>query len=705
MAMVPRKLQSHFFSASDDSTMTKQIRATHAPVDDERIDVRPLLNVVQHIFNSAASIIPGIVQGKPAKLDGLMDSFQQSELTDMLDITSHTINKVSCEISCKCLSGGDAHATTMGILSMLSRYSWEAKVVIALAAFATNFGKFWLLAQVHATNPLARSVAMLKHIHETLEQVNELGPKFEAISHLLKAMLDVTNYIMQFHELPSQYIDPEAPETLAASNLIPSAVYWTIRSIIACATQILGIIGLGQGFMSSTIETWELSSLAHKLSNINSHLLKQLDLCRQHLDDNKQREAFETLQILFQTSHPDNMKILKALIYNKDDMLPLFDGSTKQRVSIEVLRKKIVLLYITDLHHISDQEIMIFEQMYQESRQESSRFESQYELVWIPIVDKGTPWTEEKQNKFVKLQSMMTWYSLYDPSMLEPATIRYIKEVWLFNNVKPIIVVLDQQGKVVNLNAIHMMWIWGSLAYPFSSSREEALWKQESWRLELLADTIHPSLYDWIAQGTYICLYGGDDIEWIRKFTRKARSLAETLKLPLEMIYVGRSNPGEKVRKINTVIEEEKLSNTLPDPGLTLIWFFWVRLESMWHSKLQQEKKVENDEIMQEIMRILGFDSSEQGWVVMSRGTENMMAKGKGDTFLNCLNDYDQWKDKAEDKGVLPAMDDYIQGLQTPHHCNRLILPGTNGRIPDKVVCVECGRPMEKFYMYRCCTD
>lgn len=156
-----------------------------------------------------------------------------------------------------------------------------------------------------------------------------------------------------------------------------------------------------------------------------------------------------------------------------------------------------MLLYITDLHHISDQELLIVEQMYQESRQDSTRIESQYELVWVPVVEKGIPWTEIK-HKFERLQSLMTCYSLYDPSLLEPATIRYIKEIWLFNT-KPILVVLDPQGKVVNLNAIHMMWIWGSLAYPFSSSREEALWKEETWGLALLADTIDPSLFDWVS--------------------------------------------------------------------------------------------------------------------------------------------------------------------------------------------------------------
>ena len=37
---------------------------------------------------------------------------------------------------------------------------------------------------------------------------------------------------------------------------------------------------------------------------------------------------------LLESVHIDNMKILKALIYAKDDQLPLFDGSTKKRVRL-----------------------------------------------------------------------------------------------------------------------------------------------------------------------------------------------------------------------------------------------------------------------------------------------------------------------------------------------------------------------------------
>jgi len=58
--------------------------------------------------------------------------------------------------------------------------------------------------------------------------------------------------------------------------------------------------------------------------------------------------------------------------------------------------------------------------------------------------------------------------------------------------------VLDPQGKVVCPNALHMMWIWGSSAFPFTSLREESLWKDETWRLELLVDGIDPVILNWV---------------------------------------------------------------------------------------------------------------------------------------------------------------------------------------------------------------
>jgi hypothetical protein len=197
-------------------------------------------------------------------------------------------------------------------------------------------------------------------------------------------------------------------------------------------------------------------------------------------------------------------------------------------------------------------------------------------------------------------------------------------------------------------------------------------------------------------------LYGGEDTEWVRKFTSALRNVAQVAKIPLEMLYVGKSNPRDKVRKNNATIVSEKLSHVLPDT--TLIWFFWVRLESMWYSKVQHGKSVENDTIMQEIMTMLSFDGSDQGWAVISKGSAEM-ARAKGDTMLTALNEYEMWKENVAGQGFVPALNQHLIDHRTPHHCNRLILPGTAGSIPEKVVCAECGRPMEKFLMYRCCTD
>ncbi|XP_042496824.1 protein SIEVE ELEMENT OCCLUSION B-like [Macadamia integrifolia] len=709
----PQRMRSerHMFTTSDDNVMMKQILGTHA-YDGREVEVRPLLQLIEEILqrSTTAPTYDRALQGMIKKMsigptsyftmDSLDERTQEAAFVGMLEALAYTIHKISSEISCKCSGGGDAHTTTVALFNTLSSFSWDAKVVLALAAFAVTYGEFMLVAELYVTNPLAKSIALLKQLPDIFEQSEMLRPRFDALRLLLKAMLDVTKCIVQFNELPHQYISPDQPPMSVAATHIPTAVYWTIRSVVACASQIIGLIGLGHDYIPSTTEAWELSSLAHKVNNIHEHLTKQLTLCYQHIDEKKSIEAYTTLVRLFETIHIDNMKILKALIYAKDDMQPLLEGSTKRRVGVEVLRRKNVLLLISDLD-ISQEELSIMEQMYRESRDQPTRPESQYEVVWLPVVDRTVPWTEAKQREFERLQVNMPWYSVHHPSLIDPAVVKYIKDMWHFNK-KPILVVLDIQGRVVNPNALHMMWIWGSLAFPFTSMREEALWREETWRLELLVDGIDQHVLDWMVEERFICLYGGEDIDWIRKFTVAAKLVAQAARIPFEMIYVGKSNPRERVRRNISIITTEKLSHCWPD--LTSIWFFWIRLESMWHSKMQHGKTIENDRIMQEIMTMLTFDGSEQGWALISKGSANM-AKAKGDVILNCFLKYDAWKENVDNKGFIPALTDQLQLLHTAHHCSRLVLPGSMGRIPEMVACTECGRPMEKFVMYRCCTD
>ncbi|KAL9672815.1 hypothetical protein QQ045_029068 [Rhodiola kirilowii] len=681
------------FAASDDSVMTRQILATHTP-DGREIDVRPIIHLVEEIFHRANSSVEAIEPHAIA--DTFADKAHHAGFGNMLDTTAYTVDRISCEMVCKC-SGGDAHGTAVAVLNMLSCYTWDAKLVLVLSAFAVNYGQFWLVAQFYSTNQLAKSISILKQLPELMEHSNLLQPRFDAVRGLIKAMIDVTKCIVEFKGLPHKYIAPDVPEYAAAMSHIPITVYWTIRSAIACVSQIAGLTGLGHEYVAATTEAWELSSLAHKVNNMYSHLMSLLGACHKHIEEKMHLETYQLLLHLFEMTHVDNMKVLRALLNPRDEPQPIVDGTTKRRVSLDVLRRKMVLLLVSDLD-ISTEELSILEQIYNESR---TRGESQFELVWMPIVDQNMPWTELKQKQFESLQATMPWYTVHHPSSIDKAVAQFVKEVWSFGK-KPILVVLDPQGRVACPNALHMMWIWGSAAFPFTTAREEALWKEELWKLELLVDGLDPQILEWIAEDRYICVYGGEDMDWIRKFTTAANAVAQAAGIPLGMVYVGKSNPKERVRRNIAAIRAENLSHYWPE--LSSIWYFWIRIESMWYSKMQLGKTIENDPMMQEIMTLMSYDGSEGGWAIFTKGSGEIL-RGKGSQYLTCLTEFNSWRDEAVTNGFMPALKDHLLKLHSPQHCNRLVLPGTNRNIPDRIVCSDCGRIMERFIMYKCCDE
>lgn len=120
---------------------------------------------------------------------------------------------------------------------MLSSYPWDAKLVLTLSAFAVNYGEFWLVFQSYTSNPLAKSMAILKQVPEILGRSSKLKPHFISIQDLIKAMIDITNCMVEFRELPSPYLTDLSGFSTALAH-IPTAVYWTIRGVVACAFQI-----------------------------------------------------------------------------------------------------------------------------------------------------------------------------------------------------------------------------------------------------------------------------------------------------------------------------------------------------------------------------------------------------------------------------------------------------------------------------------
>ncbi|XP_051149411.1 protein SIEVE ELEMENT OCCLUSION B-like isoform X2 [Andrographis paniculata] len=715
-----RDRDRHFFS-SDDNALSKQIVATHAP-DFEDLDARPVLAIVEDILHLAKPLHGTQTQLHKDPLedralhqpslyhhDEKLHSTHSDERlyrdpeheSDIVKLLAYPINKISCEIICKCSGGGESHSVTMELLKSLSSYAWDAKVVITFAAFAINYGEFWLVEHLHTKDPLAKNIAALKDLPDLMTNAGELQKKFEAVLGLLNAALKVSHCIIEFKELPPLYISRESPEITAATAHIPTAVYWIIRSLLVCSSTLLSLIGTGAEYLSSTAESWEILSLTHKLQVIMEHLQTQLRLCKGLVEKKKEEDAYVTFVRIIESAHIDNMKVLRAMFRSKEDQRPLYDGTRKINERLEALRLKYVLLLISDLD-LPHEELNVLHMIY---NQQAMRHE--YEVLWFPIVDPISSSQGQLQDSvFYDLRNNhMPWYSVDHHSLVEPVAIRYIRDVWKFVHT-PMLVVLDPQGKPSNLDALPMMWIWGSTAFPFTKARESALWSESTWNIDLLADAIDPRIPDWIREQKVICLYGGEDIDWIRKFTLTARSVARDLKVDMEMLYVGKRNPRDKVRRCHEIIDREKLSHVFSVADYyDYVWYFWVRLWSMWNSKRHIGMTVDSDRIMQEIMDVLTFDSSDQGWAVFSRGNYEI-TKGNGEKLLPVLDNYQDWAYQVDhpDKFVT-VLDEQLRGLHPEHHCNRLILPGHAGYIPERVVCSECGKTMDKYVMYRCCTD
>ncbi|CAL5370167.1 unnamed protein product [Camellia sinensis] len=698
---------------SDENVTLRKIQETHSP-DGRVFDVKTLLQVVEDIFNRAeVTSTDDTLVLRSSKHIVETSETPSASFDDMPEPLAYAIDKISTEFSCKCHDGVDTHATTMSVLKMLTSYSWEAKMVLALAAFAVSYGEFWLVAQFQTSSQLAKSVGVLKQVHFILEKSNISKPQFDEIKSLLKDLLAITKCVVEFMDLSSRYTTTTT-DLLDMSTVvshIATATYWTIRSAVACAFQIASLMGIDHEHRVGAMEGWELPHLARKISIVHNLLSAHLYTFNQRIEEKKQKDMYELLVELFKTTQLENMTVFKVFFSTRDGLIKLLDGSDarKIRVNIEVLRAKHVLLLISNLEFPND-ELVILEHIYTQSKQH------QYEIVWVPIIRQddnySISWSDMELKLFQQFRGKMPWYSVEDPSLIQRAVVRYTREVWHFGK-NPILVVVDPKGKVTCPNALHRMWIWGSNAFPFPSGDDD-LWIKQPWNLEFLVADVDPTISSWITQGKYICLYGGDDMDWIKQFTTTARDVAQKAGISLEMVYVGKRNSKEKfLRTIIATINDGKLSHFLPEPSS--IWYFWVRIESMWHSQNQLGKSADIDHVMHEIEKMMIFGSSEGGWALLSKGgasaVEEMITE-KGFFIQHCFSKYEMWKDNVEPLGFMEALRIFIQQNRLPpsplRNCSILLFPGpgTNSyRLPNKVECTDCGHDMEKFIMYRCCHD
>ncbi|KAI3995892.1 hypothetical protein MKX01_017089 [Papaver californicum] len=205
------------------------------------------------------------------------------------------------------------------------------------------------------------------------------------------------------------------------------------------------------------------------------------------------------------------------------------------------------------------------------------------------------------------------------------------------------------------------MWIWGITAFPFTKTREAYLWNSEKWTIEFIVNGIDPT----IREDKFVCLYGGEDINWVRLFTTTMQRVVQESKINLEMLYVGKRR--KKVKKIIDIIMKERLSHCWQDP--MSIWFFWNRLESMWYSKLQHTRTIADDPMLREITTMLTFDGSNDRWAILTEGSGGMV-KAHGSKMLEVLAKFNEWKTNAEQHGFVQAIVRALDSYPSHEHCS-----------------------------------
>ncbi|XWS58826.1 hypothetical protein CRYUN_Cryun08bG0067200 [Craigia yunnanensis] len=642
---------THLLSISQE--LSKQILITHNSLQTHQIDLQHLVQLINSIFQNAAAASKDIVQYE--KFNDMINSLENF---DGMRQALEDIRSISCEMSCN-LSAASMEAITLVLLRRLKNYSWNAKVVLAMAAFASSIGELSMLVKHKNTDPIAKSLDILKGHSHTLDftVLHNIG--------LFKAMIDVVKTNLAFLESSISKIPKEAQSMKDAMACFPTATYKILRIVL----QIASILSKREDI------NIELIRLAKEVSDINTALQEKLEFCKRDAE-----------KIALYHYEDVTKRIRKISISELIDKI-------KYYMMIQVPEKpsnRHVLFLISDLD-ISIEEIKVLNWLYQKNDQ-------MYEIVWLPIVELSTYDTK----RFWDLKQLMKWI-VVEPSKIELEVIECIKKDWNFIK-KSIAVSVNAGGEITCQNALPMLWTWGNLAFPFTDKAEQILWnkidEQNGWRLDLLLDElIVPDIRSWIESRTFVCLFGGGDISWIQEFTEKVKYAAYAAGVSLKLVYVGKSK-GKGLAKI-------ELSRDINVIESEFQWQFWTRLESILYAKIRYGKTVstyKTDRVMQEALKVVGYGGNGEAWAMFSMGPGAMVTTN-GEMGLTIMSNYQNWRQDTTGLRFLEGLKHFKDVISRDvHGCINVHLP-VLGQIPGIMICPECSKVMEMYHTYRCCVE
>nr|GLL20380.1 protein SIEVE ELEMENT OCCLUSION B-like [Ipomoea trifida] len=686
----------------DESIIKEHVLSTHN-YDGREFNTNFVLSIVENIL----SVKMGI--GEEAGVEKLN---QVEELINYEQLPSH-IRQLSFEIASAGLksSANNEHSTTIDVLRILCSYCWEDKMVLMLSAFSIVYGE------------LSRTCFPTGNImpHKLEQQLNQ-----KAVVDCISCVLRLTKCVVELKQ--TNYSTPQS-----IISALPMASYWIGRSVIG-----------------STVATaaYYCASPQNQVAQLTSSTAAILHSFSPELEKKRGEESYEALKRALYYSSPSKSEVFR-LIFNVKDGDKFSAGIyLKKDMGVNDWNSTRVALLITPGLDISDLRIYFLNWF---------AWRANTTLLWIPIPQNDdASWTTKDEQQFAKLKRRMR--SLYGldnlQKMISPQFIRFVKEQ-LYPDFQmggePIIVSLDQQGRIVHPNIMHMIHIWTYMYIQENTLRVQGIYnittlvKEELKKGTSNINRVIPEINEMIS-----VLVGDIDnkiVAWAHNIEKRIQILIQqstsynnerekflwqqepnfSLDLVVgrhgrhvytdyekqnwvELAYVGKN------MMIRSIIAKEKMSHCVLYSSF-LVGDFWIRLRSMFLSRIHYLDSIDNhfdeecnDEILQGLKKLLSYEGKNtriEGWVILSKG-KKVVVCGHGAKILQVINDYEIWKENIATKGFDEAFKDHHETLTSSaflksHSCCALEYPTTLNKIPENEKCPECSYSMHKFVTFTCC--
>lgn len=248
---------------------------------------------------------------------------------------------------------------------------------------------------------------------------------------------------------------------------------------------------------------------------------------------------------------------------------------------------------------------------------------------------------------------------------MSSTVLNFLRTEWPYRDGETMVAVMDTNGKVVNMNAMDMVLIWGGKAYPFTASKEDELWEEDhTLSLQLMLDGIH---------------LGSDDSNWVDEIKSLARKL-QNLGFEFELIDLSK-------RTVDSTEESSSIQE-----------LFWLRLESIKRSKLKRIESSNPDRVFEEVTELLEFDYGEhKGWAVVGNGSTAETEKIVGKKLTERMRRIVRWGEHAAGMSFAEAI--RIAEEEPCEESHTVVVPFEEGS--RVVTCEKCRRPMKKFVAYQ----